>query len=58
MEVNLLRTSITKMSEGVKDQSEALKQVQMNKFYPEAYKKYQEELKDLGIKEANPPEPP
>ena len=57
MEVTLLRTSIAKVAEGVKDQSEALKQVQINKFYPEAYAKYQEELKDLGVKEANPPLP-
>ena len=53
----LLKSSMNKLSDGVKDQSEAFKKVQIKKFYPAMYAKYAEELKELGKKEANPPEP-
>ena len=57
-EVKLLNNAIKLLSDGVTDQSDAIKNVQFAKFYQEMYNKYNEELKDLGIKEENPPLPP
>ena len=57
-EVTLLRQSCQHLSARVLDQSEAIKNIQIKKYQKEAYDKYADELRDLGIKEANPPLPP